>query len=445
MTMPTPHSSTLKQFLISGLRAILGLSFSFALASGSSAQSARTFDTVEVRGAEFIPVEDIKMTCGAEPDVPYLDLELEAIENCLMSTGVFESVELVVEDTTLVINVQEVNDRPGRIEASLAYDSRDGLIGGLFFERYNFLPDTYGMTSLEYNPDVKRLEARLYRTDVIGDAVDLGVRLGWEELSFDDDTYAQSTYQAEAYLAWTYSERTRFEAGLGYRGYRLFDVASAASPILQAEETSGIDAPFLRFAMRHSSLDSEEEGWDSMEYSVGMDHYFWNLGTSDQLSEFRLNTRSYLPLASNWRFVIALDAGTVSSGDGSSTRVMDRFAPGAGAFRGFAPRGIGPRDGGTALGGQNYVVSTFELQRQLKDLIDAPLVGGVFWQTGSAWGLEDTLGGAIDDSFHRRSSVGLSLSFEVQNAPVSIYVATPTDKVAGDKEQVFGLSLSTQF
>ncbi|WP_320177230.1 BamA/TamA family outer membrane protein [Roseovarius pacificus] len=418
----------------------------FALsASGASAQPSQTFDTVEVRGAEFIPEQDIRMTCGAVANVPYFNFELRAIEDCLMSTGAFESVELIPENDTLVIEVQELNTRPGRIEASLNYASQDGLIGGLFFERYNLLPDTYGAARLQYNADVKRALGRLYRVDVIGDSIDLGLRAGWEDVSLDDDSFSQETYQAEAYLSWTLGDRMRLEAGLGYRDYRLFDVVPTASALLQAEQTSGVQAPYVRVGLDHSSLENGDTGWGSWEYSVGLEHYFWNLGTNDRLSDFRLETRSYIPLASNLRMLIALDARTISSLDSNSTRVMDRLAPGADGFRGFAPRGIGPRDGGVALGGQKYFVSTIELQRNLKDLFDAPLVGGIFWQTGGAWELDDTLGGVIDDSFHQRSSVGLSLSFEVGKSPVSVFVAFPVEKEAGDKEQVFGLSLSTQF
>lgn len=430
-------------------RAFLGFGLMSAgmisISSGASSQSVQVFDTVEVRGAEFIPEQDIQMTCGAVPDVPYLELELRAIEECLMSTAVFESVALFPEGNTLVIEVQELNTRPGRVEASLSYASQDGLIGGLFFERYNLLPDTYGSARLEYNEDVKRSEGQLYHVDFIGETVDLGIRLGWEELSFEDDAFTQEAYQAEAYLAWAPNERLRLEAGVGYRNYRLFDVDPAASALLQAEQTSGIDTPYLRFTLAQSSLDDGDTGWDVPEYSFSLDHFLWNLGTEDALSDLRLETRAYFPLTSDLRILVNLDAGSVSNVSGGATRVMDRFAPGADRFRGFAPRGIGPRDNGNALGGQHYFVSTIEVQRNLQDLFDKPLTGGAFYQAGGAWGLENTLNGTIDDGFHQRSSVGLSLSFELGQSPVSVFVAFPIEKQDGDKEEVFGLSLTTRF
>jgi outer membrane protein insertion porin family len=416
------------------------------LISGAAAQTVQTFEAVEVQGAEFIPEHDIQMTCGAVEGVPYLTIELRAIEDCLMSTGVFETVKLIPNGETLVIAVKELNTRPGRVEASLSYASQDGLIGGLFFERYNLLPDTYGSIRLEYNPEVKRGGGRLYRTNVLGSDFDLGVKLGWEELSFDDSSYSKETKQIETYLAWMPSQKTQLEMGVGYRDYRLFDVDDGASALLVAEQTPGISAPFLRFALNHSSLSEGENGWGTWEYSVGVDQYFWNLGTDDSLSDFRFESRSYVPLGQKWRMLVSLDAGRVSSLDGkNATRVIDRFAPGAGSFRGFAPRGVGPHDNGDALGGNTFAVSSIEIQGNFEDVVNAPLVGGVFLDTGASWALDDTLGGVIDDGFHRRSSVGLSLAFEVGRAPVSLFVAKPIDKQDGDKEQVFGLRLSTAF
>jgi len=416
-----------------------------AISSGAFSQSLKVFEAVEVRGAEFIPEQDIQMTCGAVPNVPYLELELRAIEECLMSTAVFESVSLVPEGDTLVINVQELNTRPGRVEGSLSYASQDGVIAGVFFERYNLFPDTYGSVRLDYNKDIRRAEGQLYRVDIVGDAVDLGLRFGWEELSIDDGAFFQEASQVEGYLAWSLGEGLQIEGGLGYRDYRLFDVAATSSPLLQMEQTAGIGAPYLRFSLAHNSLKDGDTGWDEPAYSVSLDHFLWNIGTDAVLSDFRLETRSFFPLAPDLRMLINLDAGTVSNLSDGDTRVMDRFAPGADRFRGFAPRGIGPRDKGTALGGQHYVISTIEVQRNLQDLFDRPLVGGAFFQIGGAWGLENTLGGRIDDSFHKRSSVGLSVSFELGEAPVSLFVAFPVDKEDGDEEQVFGLSLTTRF
>ena len=88
---------------------------------------------------------------------------------------------------------------------------------------------------------------------------------------------------------------------------------------------------------------------------------------------------------------------------------------------------------------------SIEVQRDFGEIYQTPFRAGIFIDSGASWDLDDTLGGSIDDSLHRRSSVGLSVVFDVGKTPVSLYVATPIEEQPGDESQVFGLSISTRF
>ncbi|WP_251374217.1 BamA/TamA family outer membrane protein [Ponticoccus alexandrii] len=405
--------------------------------------SARVFETVEVRGAEFIPEEDIRMTCSAMPGVDYADYELGAIEDCLMSTGVFEAVSLYPEGGALVIDVAEIDNRPGRIEAAVSYVSDAGVVGELSFEQYNLFPGTYGALNLSFNSEVKALEAHLYRADAFSETLDFGIDLVAREAHLDDTNYSERGVRAEPYLAWTPDEHARLELGLGWRSYRMYDVDSAASALLLREETGEISAPYLRMSAVYSGGGEEAAG--ALEYGLRLDHYLWNIGTGEALSDSRLEASMTQPFGGSYRLLGTVRAGSVTGLNGNDTRAVDRFFPGADTFRGFAPRGIGPLDGDDRLGGNSYLVASVEVQRDIGKLLSLPMQAGLFVEAGSAWGLDDTLNGAIDDDWHTRASAGLSLSFEVANTPVSLYVATPLREKSGDKTQAIGLSFTTRF
>lgn len=425
----------------------LGAAMVLALLPGTTAD-AQVIRTVEVRGAQFIPEDDIRMTCGAETGVEYSRWELQAIEECLMSTGVFETVALSREGDTLFIDVQELDTRPGRIDASIAYVSQDGVTASLSYERYNLFDRTYGALSLEYSPEIQRYSANLYRTEAFETSLDLGFEIVGGRDDFDDRSFTHETIRAETYLAWALSPATRLEGGIGYRDHRLYDLDPAASALLVREQTNGISAPYVRLGLQHKSLPDPEEGddrWKNFGYSVRLDQYFWNIGTSDPLSDTRFEARMQFPVADETRLLFGFDAGAVTGLSGNASRAIDRFYPGADTFRGFAPRGIGPRDGGDALGGNNFVRASIELQRDFGELFQTPVLGGIFVETGGSWDLDDTLGGTIDDGWRRRSSVGLSVVFDIGKTPVSLYLASPIERELGDARQTFGLSLSTQF
>lgn len=416
--------------------------WSLAVVLPDPAAAAPVMRAVEVRGAQFIPEADIQATCGVEPGIDYWDEELRAIESCLMLTGVFETVTVLREGEVLVIEVVELNSRPGRIEATLQWDSEAGGMAGLSFERYNLLPDIYGALSLSYNAEAARLKGSLYRADAFGESLDWGLDLYGLRSDYDDAAYAEEGARIEPYLAWTPAPGLRAELGLGYRGYRMFDVDPAASALLLAEETDWIEAPYLRASLEWRTPEPEE---GQAAYAARLTQYAWNLGSGEALLDSRLALDARWPLGAGTRLLAGLDAGAIWGAEGNDTRAIDRFYPGAASFRGFAPRGLGPRDAGDALGGMNYAVASLEVQRDFAALGGRELRGGVFVDMGGAWGLENTLGGSIDDDFHLRSSAGVSVSFDVGQVPVSLYLATPIERQSGDRAQAFGISIATRF
>ncbi len=404
---------------------------------------SKVYDLVEVRGDQFIPEADIRMTCGAEAGVDYLEAELRAIEECLMSTGVFNSVVLIAENSTLVIQVEEINTQPGRLDVSVGYASQDGLLANLSVEKYNLFDRTYGALSLDFGPNVRRATANLYRTEAFESELDLGVEIVAGRLNYEDTSYVHEAIRAESYLAWPLSSTTRLEGGVGIRDHRLTDVEPGASALLFAEETSGITAPYVRFSLRH--LHEARGKWRDFGYSLRVNQYFWNIGTDDLLSDTRVEARMKVPLSSKLRLVTGIHASTIAGLRGNATRAIDRYFSSADSFRGFASRGIGPRDGDDALGGNTFLTTTVELQRDFGEVFKIPFQGGVFVDAGASWGLDNTLGGAIDDGWHLRSTVGASLNFDVSGTPISIYVATPLSKEDGDETQLIGLSLRASF
>lgn len=430
-------------------KALKSIALGSAIFVGVTPTYARSFRTVEVRGSEFIPEADIRMTCGAMANVDYLDIELQAIEDCLMSTGVFETVRLYPEDNALVIEVKEIDTRPGHIGGAISYVAQDGLVGELSFERYNLFPKTYGALHLAFNSEVRRIDANIYRADLFGENLDFGVDVIGKQDEYNDRNFSEQSLRIEPYLAWTPNEQVRVEAGLGMRDHKMYNVAAIASPLLQLEATpDSIRAPYARFGLGYSHtapLGKEPGSWAVPGYSIKLEQYFWNLGTDDLLSDTRLEVLAQVPIASGLRLQTGLRLGTVTGLDGNDTRSIDRFFPGADTFRGFAPRGIGPRDGTDVLGGNRYFIGTLEVQRDFGNVMNLPLRGGIFFESGASWGLDNTLSGSIDDSWKSRSSIGISLTFEIEQTSLSLYLAKPVRKVYGDETQAFGLGFTSTF
>lgn len=427
-------------------RVIIAASCSAAVAlsvftAGSTA--ARSFSEVKVRGAEFIAEENIRIACEIETEVDYTPADLEVMQDCLMNSGQFDSVRVAAEGSTLVVTVDEINDRPGRIDVGLAYNSRDGALGTLYFERYNLFPGTFGAIELSYGEETRSLQTHLYHRDAFN-GFDIGLDTLLSETDFGDQGFKNQRLIVEPYLAYPISDRGRLEFGIGYRKDKMSNIAVGASPLLFAEEGE-VSAPFIRLGARYSSSPVSDQDDSSTGFSLAFDQYFWGLGTDFNTAETRVKADARFALADDIDLLIGVHGGVVSGGNGASTRASDRFFIGGSDFRGFAARGIGPKDGDYFVGANQYIVSSIEVQKSLGDVLGKSTRIGAFIDVGSAWGLDNDLGGSIDDNRHVRSSAGLSLTFDVAEIPVSVYVAKPIDMEAGDEEQNFGISFSSSF
>lgn len=133
---------------------------------------------------------------------------------------------------------------------------------------------------------------------------------------------------------------------------------------------------------------------------------------------------------------------------GSSSRVTDRFFAN-GKIRGFDFNGIGPRDLSTptneALGGNAFAVVRLEADFPLGLPEEYGIRGGVFADFGSVWDLDNTLGGAVDDSFALRSVIGASIFWDTALGPLRFNFTNALQKESFDEEQSFDLTISTRF
>ncbi|MFN4172665.1 MAG: outer membrane protein assembly factor BamA [Pseudorhodobacter sp.] len=135
------------------------------------------------------------------------------------------------------------------------------------------------------------------------------------------------------------------------------------------------------------------------------------------------------------------------------SRVTDRYF-GNGKIRGFEGNGIGPRDlnvgNQDALGGNIYAVARLEADFPLGLPEEYGIKGGVFFDVGSVWSLNNNRGGAtggdpVDDKFNLRSAVGVSVFWDTPIGPLRFNLSRAIKKQPYDKTRSFDLTIQSQF
>ncbi|MDA8811334.1 outer membrane protein assembly factor BamA [Amylibacter sp.] len=172
---------------------------------------------------------------------------------------------------------------------------------------------------------------------------------------------------------------------------------------------------------------------------------FNGLGGDISYSQSQLNFKTYKTI---FRDDIILSSG-LSSGIivGSDASIVNRFTLGGDRLKGFRNQGIGPYDSTYAshLGGKMYTSLSLEASFPIGVPEEYGIFGGLFLDTGSLWGLDDTDSGRIDDSSEIRSALGFSIFWESVIGPLRFNWSKPIKKEKYDVTENFRFTIDTRF
>ncbi|TMV13478.1 outer membrane protein assembly factor BamA [Arenibacterium halophilum] len=146
------------------------------------------------------------------------------------------------------------------------------------------------------------------------------------------------------------------------------------------------------------------------------------------------------------------EAGALRWRGNNMSRSVDRFILNPDSIRGFEPAGIGPRDlsngKSDALGGNTYAVARFEAEFPLGLPEELGIRGGLFYDVGNLWGLENSnsgVGTIVGESGSLRHVIGFSILWDTGFGPLRLNFSNALRKETYDKEQTFDLTLQARF
>jgi len=232
-----------------------------------------------------------------------------------------------------------------------------------------------------------------------------------------------------------------------YANDRIYNVDPGSSPILMAEEAAGVQQTnSLGYTF---SYDTRRTGLDpnsGILLQFGQD--FAGLGSGTFIKTTALVTGETKVLNEQLTLRATIEGGSINSLGGVSM-LTDRFFLNSNRLRGFAPAGVGPRDltvpNQDALGGNNFAVARFETEFPFGLPEEIGITGGVFFDIGSVWGLDNTNGGLVDDAMNLRSSAGVSIFWRTPIGPLRFNFSRNLQREAYDNVQNFDLTISTEF
>lgn len=391
----------------------------------------------------------------AEGD-PFNPREIRESAERIRALGFFTTAEVNAREGTrpdqVIVDVDVEEAPTGSLSFGGTYSTTDGFGLQVSFRENNFLGrgQSLGVTVSGASDDrtyaLNFTEPHLLGRDV---ALNFGLSYSETESSYSDYDTLNGAFTTG--LTFPLAEKSRLNVNYKLAANDItLDTGAAVGSLLTAEA-----AEDLRYASSIGYRYTYDTRISGLNPNAGLLLEFaQDFGGVGGDVEFIRSTGRAVAQTKVWNEEVTLRAtlkgGAISMLGDSTSQVTDRYLIGSSIMRGFRPDGIGPRQYSAgnyndALGGTMYAVAQFDAEFPLGLPEELGITGGVFYDLGSAWGLDQSAGDVLYEDFSLRQVVGFSIFWTTPIGPLRFNWSTALQKEEFDKEQTFDLSIRTEF
>ena len=386
---------------------------------------------------------------------PFNPREIRNAAERIRALGFFSNVDVNTREGSsadqVIVDVGVEEQPTGNLSFGGSFSNDTGFALAIGFSERNFLGRGQSVSvDIQTGGEDRRGELSFREPAFLGRDLTLGLNLSYETTDFDDATYETEVLSFSPSLGFPVGEFSRLTLFYEIASEEIFDVSDDASPII-ADEAGEL----LRSSIGYSyTLDRIRGGLNpNRGVLLTFRQELAGLGGDTEYLKTQATAvfqRDILNEEVTLRAI--LEGGTIQSLGGGTTRVTDRFFLSSRQLRGFSSRGVGPRDiaagDSDVLGGNTYAVLRLEADFPLGLPEEYGITGGVFFDAGSLWDLDNTAGaapGSVDDGFELRTAVGVSIFWSTPIGPLRLNFAKPLESNPLDDENSFDITISTQF
>jgi len=211
------------------------------------------------------------------------------------------------------------------------------------------------------------------------------------------------------------------------------------------------ESPYLTssvsYTLTYNTLDNTNDPRNGFFIQAGQE--FAGVGGDANFVKSTAKASYFHLLNEEYDVIGSLNAGggNVTSFGGDGLRVFDNFFKGQDIVRGFDYKGLGPRQNGVSIGGNNYANASAEATFPLPGISrDLGFRGAVFADAGSLWGSEyENDPGVVGVDASLRASAGVGLIWASPFGPLRVNYAHPLAKEDFDETQEFSFGFSSRF
>jgi len=379
---------------------------------------------------------------------PFNPREIREAAERIRALGFFETAEVDTRrgsaNDQVIVDV-DVEERPtGSLTFGVSYSVTNGVGANVSFSEANFLGRGQFLSfSLSQGLDDQNSSFTFIEPAFLGRDLRFRMRAFYITSDQDDELYDTKSIGFTPSIGFPISEMTRMELRLGI-SEQTMENYGGSSTILAAEAARGSETKIgvgygLTYDSRRTGLNPNA----GVRLRFGQD--FNGLGGDvTSIETTALATAETKVLNEEVTLRAEVEGGFLTMLDGQDSRAIDRYF-GNGKIRGFGANGIGPVEGGEALGGNNFAVLRLESEFPVGLPEEYGISGGLFMDVGSVWGLDAAGADPGTDDLNLRAVAGVSVFWTTPLGPLRFNFSKAIQKEDYDDEQTFDLTVSTRF
>ncbi|MEM7521637.1 MAG: outer membrane protein assembly factor BamA [Pseudomonadota bacterium] len=396
---------------------------------------------------------------SAEGD-PFNPREIRQSAERIRALDYFETADVNAREGSseeqVVVDVDVVEQPTGALNFGGSFSNNDGFGVAISFAEDNFLGRGQRLAlSVSTAEDATRYGINFIEPALLGRDLTFGINLDYAETDSQFASYNTNRFVFQPSLSFPVSENGRLSLRYTAEQIEMINrdaednvtVGSViAGEIAAGEQISSSFGYEYSYDTRRSGLDPTA----GVLFRFSQD--FAGFGGDSKFIKTTARVTGEKQIFNEDVTLRATVKGGALTWQEGTNRVVDRFLLSPSIMRGFEPGGIGPReingDANDPLGGNLYLVARFEAEFPLGLPEEYGISGGVFYDIGNLWNLDDVNlngGSVLGEEGSFRHVVGVSIFWDTPLGPLQFNVSKALQSEDFDEEQSFEVTLRTQF
>ena len=386
---------------------------------------------------------------------PFNPREIRESAERIRALGYFKTAAVNAREGStpdqVVVDVDVEEQATGSFQIGGTYSTNGGLGLALSFSERNFLGRGQQLTlNFSGASSNRNYGLTFVEPAFLGREVGLTFDVGFLETENQNAKYNTTVGRLGLGLDFAISDRSRLGLRYGVDFSEMSTSGGTVGSVVTADIAQGeIYSQYVGYKLSYDTQRAQIDPTKRLVLEFGQDFHALGGNVSYIKSTGRAVAQARV-LNEEVTLRASVKGGMLNYTKGSS-RVLDRQVLLDDAIRGFTPGGVGPRQHSAgayndALYGNMYYVASLEAEFPLGLPEEYGIFGGAFYDISNIWDIGGTTG---SDIFYgggsARHVVGLSLFWDTPIGPLRFNFSKALQKEDLDDEQVFNLTVRTEF